>query len=79
MPALKTRDALFKVFHGRGNSMKVVAESTLNSMVFNAEVVFSLEALADQAYVFCARNSDNLSPLLKGPELELDVIYEATK
>ena len=67
MPALKTRNAFFKVFHGRGNSMKVVAESTLNGMVFYAEVVSSLEALADQAYVFCARNSDNLSPLLKGP------------
>lgn len=79
MPALKTRDALFKVFHGWGNSMKVVAESTLNSMVFNAKVIFSLEALADQAYVFRARNSNNFSPLLKGPELELDVIYEVTQ
>jgi hypothetical protein len=79
MPALKTRDALFKVFRGWGNSMKIVAESTLNSMAFNPKVVFSLEALPDQAYVFRARNSNNLSPLLKGLELELDVIYEVSQ
>jgi hypothetical protein len=47
MPALKSGDAFFEVFKGRRNSVKIVAESSINRVVFNTEVVFSLEAFTN--------------------------------
>lgn len=45
--------------------MEVIAESAFDGVIFNPKVVFTLETLANQANIFGAGNSNNLSSLLE--------------